>query len=137
MSAYVARGLLVESTDATWLYGTSSEHAVMYQYNFWKAKNVFAGMIQTESPYYQPTPKPPAPFAGTVGQFPGDWRYDCQSSGASGCDASWALLIRNSTEIFIAGAGLYSWFTTYTQDCGKLRDAPKPQFPTSWISLPI
>ncbi|KAL2176487.1 pectin lyase fold/virulence factor [Thermothelomyces heterothallicus CBS 202.75] len=66
MSVYVARGLLVESTDATWLYGTSSEHAVMYQYNFWKARNVFAGMIQTESPYYQPTPKPPAPFADTV-----------------------------------------------------------------------
>ncbi|KAK4141141.1 pectate lyase superfamily protein-domain-containing protein [Dichotomopilus funicola] len=117
MSVYVSRGLLVESTDATWLYGTSSEHAVMYQYNFWKARNVFAGMIQSESPYYQPTPKPPAPFAGSVGKFAGDWEYDCQNSDASGCDASWALLVRNSTDIFIAGAGLYSWFTTYTQDC--------------------
>jgi hypothetical protein len=82
ISVDVARGLLVESTDATWLYGTSSEHAVMYQYNFWKARNVFAGMIHTESPYYQPTPKPPAPFADTVGKFAGEgirppeqWRF--------------------------------------------------------------
>lgn len=119
MSVYVARGLLVESTDATWLYGTSSEHAVMYQYNFWKARNIFAGMIQTESPYYQPTPKPPAPFADVVGKFPGDWGYDCRDDSISGCDSSWALLVRKSSEVFIAGAGLYSWFTTYTQECGE------------------
>jgi len=49
-SVYFARGLLVESVEPTWLYGTSSEHAVFYQYNFHRARNIFAGMIQTESP---------------------------------------------------------------------------------------
>ncbi|KAL3429201.1 hypothetical protein BDV09DRAFT_200825 [Aspergillus tetrazonus] len=34
VSIYVARGFLIEGTDATWLYGTSSEHSVYYQYNF-------------------------------------------------------------------------------------------------------
>lgn len=77
LSVYVARGLLVESTDATWLYGTSAEHAVFYQYNFHNAKNIFAGMLQTEPPYFQATPKAPNPFAKQVGRFPGDPKYVC------------------------------------------------------------
>ena len=117
-SVYVARGLLIESTAPTWLYGTSSEHAVYYQYNFHNAANIFAGMIQTESPYYQPTPPPPAPFANAVGLFPGDPTYTCAPNDEfSGCDESWGVIIRGCEDIFIAGAGLYSWFSTYTQEC--------------------
>lgn len=116
-SVYVARGLLVESQSPTWLYGTSSEHAVYYQYNFNRAKNIFAGMIQTESPYYQPTPKAPAPFQNAIGRFPGDPKYKCDGNDFDGCDSSWAVIIRESSDIVIGGAGLYSWFSTYTQDC--------------------
>jgi hypothetical protein len=107
----------VESQEPTWLYGTASEHSVFYQYNFNKAKNVFAGMIQTESPYYQPTPKAPAPFEKNVGKFPGDPKYSCDGKDFDGCDSSWAVIIRESSDIVIGGAGLYSWFNTYTQDC--------------------
>jgi hypothetical protein len=32
------------------LYGVASEHAVFYQFNFHKAQNIFAGLLQTESP---------------------------------------------------------------------------------------
>ncbi|KAK1638756.1 pectate lyase superfamily protein-domain-containing protein [Colletotrichum phormii] len=109
-SVYVARGLLVESTEPTWLYGTSSEHAVMYQYNFHNAASVFAAMIQTESPYYQPTPTPPAPFASSVGLFPGASDYSCAASDEfSGCDESWAVVMRGCEDIVIAGAGLVRW----------------------------
>jgi hypothetical protein len=131
---YVARGLLVESTAPTWLYGTSSEHAVYYQYNFYKARNVFAGMIQTESPYYQPTPNPPAPFQNAVGKLPGDPDYACGSAASLGCDSSWAVRIINSKDIFIAGAGLYSWFDTYDQSvCGKRISPPLRSFTTAWL----
>ncbi|KAF6837096.1 exo-beta-D-glucanase [Colletotrichum musicola] len=117
-SVYVARGLLVESTEPTWLYGTSSEHAVMYQYNFHNAASVFAAMIQTESPYYQPTPNPPAPFGNSVGLFPGDPDYSCAAGDEfSGCDESWAVIMRGCEDIHVASAGLYSWFSTYAQDC--------------------
>ena len=115
-SIYVARGLLVESTEPVHLYGTSSEHSVFYQYTFYSARNVLGAMIQTESPYYQPTPKPPAPFEGNVGIFPGDPDYSSCGSGP-GCDASWAVRIVDSSYITINGAGLYSWFQTYNQAC--------------------
>ncbi|KAL8363406.1 hypothetical protein RB601_009262 [Gaeumannomyces tritici] len=125
-SIYVARGLLVESVNPTWLYGTSSEHAVYYQYNFHKAENIFAGIIQTESPYYQPTPNPPAPFESAVGKLAGDPDYSCKAGDEfSGCDESWAVIMRECANIFVAGAGLYSWFSTYSQDCISKHECQK------------
>ncbi|GAB1315520.1 hypothetical protein MFIFM68171_05730 [Madurella fahalii] len=117
ISVYVARGMLIESVKPVWLYGTASEHAVFYQYEFYQAQAVLAAMIQTESPYYQPNPLPPAPFADAVGALPGDPEYDCPDGKREGCDASWALRMISSSNITIAGAGLYSWFQTYAQTC--------------------
>ena len=71
-------------------------------------------MIQTESPYYQPSPAPPAPFTDALDVFSGD--PTC-SSGETGCDAAWALRIIDSSDIVIGGAGLYSWFQAYDESC--------------------
>lgn len=96
-------------TNHNRLYGTASEHSVFYQYNFHSASNIYAGMLQTESPYYQPTPPPPAPFANVVGKFPGDPDYTCAAGDEfSGCDESWSTIITGSENIFIAAAGIYS-----------------------------
>ncbi|KAL4805582.1 pectate lyase superfamily protein-domain-containing protein [Aspergillus unguis] len=117
VSVYVARGLLIESTSATWLYGTSSEHSVFYQYNFHRAQNIFTTMIQTEPPYYQPNPRPPAPFGSQVGIYDSDPDYSCEGGISDGCDEAWAVLITESQNINIGSAGTYSWFSSYTQDC--------------------
>jgi hypothetical protein len=106
----VARGWLIESTKPTWLYGTASEHSVMYQYSFSGAGKISAAMIQTESAYFQGSDGigNPGPFAGGF-TYPGD---PIASNGGScvngtiGCDESWAVVILNSTNIFIDGAGL-------------------------------
>ncbi|KAL8303110.1 hypothetical protein RB600_006823 [Gaeumannomyces tritici] len=45
MDIYVARGVLIESTGPVWLYGTASEHCVLYQYQLLDAANVFMGMV--------------------------------------------------------------------------------------------
>ena len=98
-----------------------------YQYNFNKASNIFAGMIQSESPYFQPTPKAPAPYDGVVGKLAGDPDYSCSNSSEfGGCDASWAVLMRGCRNIFVAGAGLYSWFSTYTQECSMYLPRASP-----------
>ncbi|KAJ7239628.1 hypothetical protein C8J57DRAFT_1086227 [Mycena rebaudengoi] len=62
LNVFSGRGVLVESTGPVWLVGTVSEHHVIYQYAFNKARDIWAGLIQTETPYFQPTPKPPTPF---------------------------------------------------------------------------
>lgn len=113
ISVFSARGLLIESHNPVWLWGTSAEHNVLYQYNFYRASHVFAGMIQTESPYFQPSPKIPAPFEKGMGAFHGD--PSIFDNGGPGSDSSWALRLIESSDIVIAGAGLYSWFSAYAQ----------------------
>ncbi|OQE59001.1 hypothetical protein PENNAL_c0346G01177, partial [Penicillium nalgiovense] len=112
---YAARGILIESQGPTWLYGTSSEHHALYQYELYQAKDIVMGMIQTESPYYQPVPRAPQPFI--VGQFPADPDFtNCTTSSAT-CPVSWALRIIDSSSVYLLGAGLYSWFSDYSQTC--------------------
>ncbi|KAH8901101.1 pectin lyase-like protein [Thozetella sp. PMI_491] len=120
LSVFTARGMLIESQAATWLYGTASEHAVMYQYNFYQASNIYAGLLQTESPYYQPSPKAPAPFASNVGLYYSDPTYDC-STKLGGCDSSWSLYMSGCTDVRVGALGAYSWFDTYSQDCVDLQ----------------
>lgn len=39
-------GILIESREGpVWLYGTSSEHAILYQYNIFGAKNIVMAMV--------------------------------------------------------------------------------------------
>lgn len=117
---YSGRGLLVESEKA-WLWGTAVEHNVLYQYQFSNANDVIMGMIQTESPYFQPVPKAPAPF--TTGFFPNDPTFsNCEGSSTGNCAVSWAVRIIDSSSLYMLGAGLYSWFFDYSQDCLNTED---------------
>jgi glucan 1,3-beta-glucosidase len=54
------RGLLVESTaDPTWLVAMGVEHNTLYAYNIVNAQNVFLGLAQVETPYWEPSPAAP------------------------------------------------------------------------------
>lgn len=109
IDVYAGRGILIESQGPTRLYGTASEHSVMYQYQLSQAENILMGMIQTESPYFQPSPKAPAPF--TAGLFPNDPTFsDCDASSVT-CAMSWALRVIDSSTAYFLGAGKYSIHT--------------------------
>jgi hypothetical protein len=84
-------------------------------------------VVQTESPYYQPNPRPPLPFSSTTAKFRGDPDFSLCSSNAnaSGCDSSWSIRIERSKDIAFAGAGLYSWFNTFDQTCVDLHTCQK------------
>ncbi|KIM76034.1 glycoside hydrolase family 55 protein [Piloderma croceum F 1598] len=106
---YSGRGILSESGGPTWLIGTASEHHTLYEYSLVGAQNHYMGHIQTESPYYQPTPAAPAPFTTNVA-------YSDPSYGSFQTSA-WALFVKKSHDILIYGAGLYSFFQNYDQSC--------------------
>lgn len=111
---YSGRGILIESVNPTWLYASAFEHNVLYQYMVWGANNLFMGLIQTESPYFQTMPPAPAPYGPSVGTFPGDPSFaNCRGNGCM----SWGLMIERSSDVLIYGAGLYSWFQKYAQHC--------------------
>ncbi|KAF4343990.1 exo-beta-1 3-glucanase [Fusarium beomiforme] len=109
LDIYAGRGLLVESTEGTfWLYGTSSEHHALHQYNLVNTKNIFMGQIQTETAYYQPAPVVPAPFKIEDRYHDPSFPTDVKSG--------WALRVKDSSDILVYGAGLYSFFDKWVSD---------------------
>ncbi|TMW66275.1 hypothetical protein Poli38472_004040 [Pythium oligandrum] len=117
VTLYAGRGFWSESTNGPlWMYGTASEHNVLYQYQFTNTKNVFMGHVQTETPYYQSHPGVEVPFP--INSAYSDPSIKCASSDLA-CAKSWGVRVYNSKDILIAGAGLYSFFENWSQDCLK------------------
>ncbi|OTA67732.1 glycoside hydrolase family 55 protein [Hypoxylon sp. EC38] len=114
ISVYSARGVLIESSGPVWLYGTTSEHNVFYQYQFSGAKNIYSGNMQAETPYYMPNPNALGVFETGIFKDDPTWS-DCDSEVS--CIESWALRILRSDDIYIYSAGFYNFFNNYTQDC--------------------
>ena len=120
ISIYCARGLLIESQGPSWFYGGGSEHSIMYNYLVNGAKDVYLGHIQTETPYFQPEPIAPQPFS-IAASFPGDPDFS-SCNGDTACASAWGMLIVDSESITVHGAGLYSFFQNYWQDCLETND---------------
>ncbi|KAF7359345.1 Exo-beta-1,3-glucanase [Mycena sanguinolenta] len=108
ITLYSGRGILSESAGPVWMIGTAAEHHVIYQYNLQGAKNHYMGLIQTETPYFQPTPVAPSPFR--VNSAFKDPSFD-------GVSSAWALNVAGSSNILVFGAGLYSFYSNYDQTC--------------------
>ncbi|KAJ6500534.1 exo-beta-1,3-glucanase [Mycena sanguinolenta] len=108
ISLFSGRGILSESAGPVWMIGTGSEHHTLYQYNLQGAQNHYMGLIQTETPYYQPTPVAPSPFSVNSA---------FKDPSFSGVSSAWGLNVANSSNILIFGAGLYSFYSNYGEDC--------------------
>lgn len=92
---YSGRSLVIKS-DCAWLWATTVEHSVLYQFQVSDTKNIVIGMIQTESSYFQPTPKSPSPFK--TGVFSNDPIFSqCEYDSAVGCAMSWGIRIVDSS----------------------------------------
>lgn len=112
---YNGRGVLIESQGPVWLYGTASEHNVLYNYQLLNAKNVFMALIQTETPYYQGNPDATTPFAQQTGA---PWRDpDFSQCADTSCRKAWGMRVIDTEDFLLYGGGLYSFFENYAQDC--------------------
>lgn len=118
LNIYNGRGVLIESQKATWLYGTSAEHSILYNYAIGNAKNVYMSAIQTETPYMQSNPDATTPFTAQPAYY--DPNFAVCTAGDERCKKSWGLRVTNSQDVLIYGAGLYSFFDNYSQDCNAL-----------------
>jgi glucan 1,3-beta-glucosidase len=110
------RGLYVQSTQPTWLIGTGSEHHTLYAYQFNDAQNVFASLMQVESPYWQPTPEAPAPWAPNATWHDPD--FSGCSANVSQCHMQWALrILGDETKTLpLYGQGFWVFFNA-NGDC--------------------
>ncbi|CAK7264634.1 hypothetical protein SEPCBS57363_001176 [Sporothrix epigloea] len=113
INVFNGRGVLVESQGPVWMVGTAAEHSVLYNYQLNSASSVYMGLIQSETPYFQGNPDASTPYASQVSLA--DPSFD-SCTGAT-CARAWGLRIVNSTDVFVYGAGLYSFFDNYDQTC--------------------
>ncbi|KAJ5184442.1 Pectin lyase fold/virulence factor [Penicillium cf. griseofulvum] len=118
INVYTGRGVLIESQNPVWLWGTSSEHHQLYNYQISSAKNVFMGLIQTETPYYQSNPNSLTPFTSQRSWNDPDFS-NCKTNS---CRKAWGLRVLGSSDVFVYGAGLYSFFENYAQSCLNSED---------------
>ncbi|KAF8310395.1 exo-beta-1,3-glucanase [Clavulina sp. PMI_390] len=108
INSYSGRGMLIDTSEPVWLLGTASEHHALYQYNAVGAKALYIALIQTETPYYQPSPEPPSPF------MPNPHISD-PTYGLG--DSAWALYIQKSSDVHAYGTNMYSFFRDYDETC--------------------
>ena len=118
ITVYAGRGLLVESTAGNiWLVGTAVEHHSRYQYQLSGTQNIFMGQIQTETPYYQPNPAANNPFPQNATLNDPNFSTSCPAGAAANCPLAWGLRVSASSNVFVYGAGLYSFFNNYSTSC--------------------
>ena len=114
INVFNGRGVLLESQAPVWLWGTASEHSVLYNYQLRNASNAYLALIQTETPYFQGNPEATTPFVVDAARGDPDFST-CQ--GAAGCARAWGVRAVDSRDVFVFGAGLYSFFDNYAQEC--------------------
>ncbi|KAI9815139.1 MAG: hypothetical protein M1827_002982 [Pycnora praestabilis] len=117
ITVYAGRGMYIESAIGTiWLVGTAVEHHTLYQYQFANTQNIYMGLIQTETAYYQPNPNATEPFPPVAAYSDPDFTTSC--AGKTGnCANGWGLRILNAINLLIYGAGHYSFFDNYSTAC--------------------
>ncbi|KAJ5110445.1 hypothetical protein N7532_000980 [Penicillium argentinense] len=117
------RGVLVEATKGTWLTGTGSEHHWLYNYNFHQASNVYAGLLQSETPYMQGTGEyemAPAPWTASS-EF-GDPDFSWCSTDDAKCRTSLATNVDGGSDIALYNSAAWaffdgSWNGLYNEPC--------------------
>ncbi|CZT23764.1 related to glucan 1,3-beta-glucosidase [Ramularia collo-cygni] len=122
ISIFSARGCLIQSQGAVWLWGSASEHSMIYNYQFDSVKAVFGGFMQTETPYFQPNPLVPAPLAFNKAYRDPDFSIcpDGSDNNEVPCKDAWGLRVVNSQGVLIYATGFYSFFNNYSQVCTPL-----------------
>lgn len=114
------RGILVQATKATWLTGTGFEHNTLYNYNLYNARNVYAGLQQCETAYWQGSgsmQNAPAPWVPDTAGGYGDPDFAWCKAGDQRCRMGLALNIQGARDLFLYGAAFWTFFHGEVRAC--------------------
>ncbi len=112
------RGALVEATQGTWLTGTAFEHNTLYNYNLHNAQDVFAGLQQSETAYWQgvgsqQNAPDPWPVLGGYGDPDFSW---CAPNDQS-CRMGLAQNIDGGLNIYLYASAFWTFFHGEVNTC--------------------
>jgi hypothetical protein len=140
VDVYSGRGVLIESQGPTWVYGVSSEHSTLYQFQISRAQNIYLGHIQTETPYFQTIIPATRPY-DIGGRFYHDPTFtNCPLASIKNphsldndtCYMAWALRVIDSKDVWLYGGGFYSFFKHYKTTCAETFDCQDHIIDTSY-----
>ena len=94
------------------------EHSVLYDYQISDASNVFMGLIQHETAYFQGNPTALQPYTIQSAYNDPDFAECTQFN----CDRTWGLRVVNSTNVFMYGGGMYNFFENWNSACLDYED---------------
>ncbi|KAK5657995.1 hypothetical protein OQA88_2549 [Cercophora sp. LCS_1] len=103
-------GWLIESREGTWVLGSGPEHNVLYQMNIHNARNVFIGLQQGETAYWQGkgnTLLAPEPWGEYL--LPSDPDFGWCAPDDATCRMGLYQRISNSTDISIYSSGFWNF----------------------------
>lgn len=63
--------------------------------------------------YYQSNPNALIPFTPKAAIHDPDFASSCKSSSDGNCEVGWGLRVVDSHDLYVYGAGLYSFFNNY------------------------
>ncbi|KAK0657883.1 pectate lyase superfamily protein-domain-containing protein [Cercophora newfieldiana] len=105
-----AAGFLIEAQHGTWILGSGVEHHVLYQINIHNAKNVFIGLQEGESAYWQgPGNKLLAPKPWAKSLLPSDPDFSWCAPDSEMCRMGLYQIITNSTDLNIYSSGFWNF----------------------------
>ncbi|CAD7060712.1 unnamed protein product [Tilletia caries] len=132
IAIYSGRGVLVENTKGgpVWMYGVGSEHHLLVRFNLYRARNVLLSVPQTETAYFQGTSWPSATETQPTSREFHDPLFDTPSAPTLNnslldpfYNRGLGLRVRQSRDVIVYGAGLWSFFDTYSEACSQKNGA--------------
>lgn len=108
-SVKIVNGLVL--IRATWLTGTAFKQNTFYNYNFYNAVNIYAGLPQTETAYWQAAgSQQNAPSPWTALSLCGDSDFSWCARGDQSCRTGLAQNIDGSSNLYLYGAAFWTFF---------------------------
>ncbi|KAF7970055.1 hypothetical protein HWV62_25296 [Athelia sp. TMB] len=108
------RGALVQSRAATFFVGVAMEHCTFYSVNEYDAKNLWLGMIQDETPYWQRGNIAPSGWTPNAAYHDPDFS-NC-ATGDVDCRLAFGLHFDGGQNIYSYGSGVWTFAPTQTND---------------------